>query len=116
MDHNARRDTLTGAQRALYGRIGAAVARSRHDPRDLTANGRSAFLARFEREAREQFPGLPESEIQRRGGELLRAHMLGLAAKSSVTRSQRRTPAPEKKASVQEVDDVHGITTTASRS
>lgn len=106
---------MTPAQRSLYGRIGAAVARSRHDPRDLTANGRSAFLARFERQAREQFPGLPEPEIQRRGGELRRAYMLALSARSSIARTKRTAPAATP-GTVQEVDDVHGITTTAPRS
>jgi hypothetical protein len=89
---------LTTAQRVLYGRIGAAIARSRHDPRELTSSGRAAFLARFEAQVRVEYPDLPEPEVQRRAGELRRAHMLALAAKSSIarSRSKKRTPARPK--------------------
>lgn len=80
---------LTPAQRALYGRIRAAVARSRHDPRDLTRAARRNFLARFERQIREQYPDLPDVEVQRRATELRRAHMLRLAAKSATARRKR---------------------------
>jgi hypothetical protein len=101
---------MTPAQRSLYGRMGAAIARSRHDPADLTSEARRTFLQRFELQVRHEFPDLPDPEIQRRAGELRRAHMLGLAARSSVARSQKRTPAPPK-ADVQEVrratDDHH---------
>jgi hypothetical protein len=82
---------LTGPQRALYGRIGAALARSRHDVRELTAAGRAAFLERFERDIREQSPNLSDSEVQRRAGEARRAHMLQLALKSSIVRGKKRT-------------------------
>lgn len=93
---------LTAAQRVLYGKIGAHIARSRHDPRELTSEARKSFLARFEAEVRAEYPDLPEPEVQRRAGELRRAHMLALAAKSSIARSKKRTPAPAK-ASAQEV-------------
>src|SRR5688572_18731184 len=82
---------LTAAQRALYGRIGGAIARSRHDPKQLTAAGRSAFLARFEARIRADYPDLPDAEVQRRAGELRRAYMLALSAKSSIARSKKRT-------------------------
>jgi hypothetical protein len=94
-------DTLTAEQRALWGRVGAAVARSRHDPRELTSNARAAFLARFEREIREQYPDLPEPEIQRRAAELRRARMLALAARSSMARSKKRA-APNANGTAQE--------------
>jgi hypothetical protein len=81
---------LTTAQRVLYGRMGAAIARSRHDPKELTQEGRRQFLARFEAHVRADYPDLPESEIQRRAGELRKAHMLSLAAKSSIARSRRK--------------------------
>ena len=81
---------MTPAQRSLYGRIGAAVARSRHDPRELTSAARARFLERFEAQVREESPGLPEVEIQRRGGELRKAHMLGLSLKSSIARSKKK--------------------------
>ncbi len=81
---------LTTAQRALYGRIGAAIARSRHDPRDLTSEARRRFLSRFEVQISEQFPDISEAEIARRSAELRKAHMLGLAAKSAQKRAATR--------------------------
>ncbi len=87
---------ISPSQRALYGRIGAAVARSRHDPRELTVNARAAFLSRFERQVREESPDLSDAEVQRRAGELRIAHMLRLAAKSSIARSKKRTAGPTK--------------------
>ena len=83
--------SLTTAQRVLYGRVGAAIARSRHDPKDLTAEARKRFLARFEAQVRAEYPDLLDAEVDRRAGELRRAHMLALAAKSSIARSKRRT-------------------------
>jgi hypothetical protein len=94
----------TTAQRALWGRVGAAIARSRHDPRELTANARRTFLGKFEAQVRAEFPDLSDAEVQRRAGELRKAHMLALAAKSSIARSKRRT-APIINGTALEVDD-----------
>jgi hypothetical protein len=71
---------VTPSQRAPYGKIGAAVARSAHDPRDLTSEARRRFLARFEAQATAEHPELPRAEIQRRAAELRKAHMLTLSA------------------------------------
>jgi len=72
--------------------MGAAIARARHDPRELTSEARKRFLARFEAQVRQEYPDLPEAEVRRRAGELRRAHMLALAAKSSIARATRRAP------------------------
>jgi hypothetical protein len=85
---------MTPSQRALAGRIGSAVARARHSPADLTAAGRATFLSRFEAHAREASPGLSDAEVQRRAGELRRAHMLALSLKSSVARGKKRGKLP----------------------
>lgn len=85
---------MTPGQRSLYGRIGAAVARSRHDPRELTSEARRTFLARFEAQVRTTQPDLPEPEVQRRAGELRRAHMLSLSLKSSLARGKKRAAPP----------------------
>jgi hypothetical protein len=69
--------------------MGAAIARSRHDPRELTANARRAFLSQFEARVRDEWPDLPEPEVQRRAAELRRAHFLALAARSSVARARK---------------------------
>ncbi len=87
---------LTTTQRVLYGRIGAAVARSRHDPRELTRNARASFLARFEAQVRDEHPELSEAEVQRRAAELRKAHMLRLAAKSAEARSTKKAPVSAK--------------------
>lgn len=87
---------MTPAQRSLYGRIGAAVARSRHDPRELTSKARHSFLSRFEAQVRAESPDLPESEVQRRATELRLAYFLTLAAKSSVARARKRVVTPPK--------------------
>jgi hypothetical protein len=81
---------ITAAQRALYGRIGAAVARSRHDPRELTSEARRSFLERFELAVRAESPDLPDAEVKRRAGERRRAYFLTLAAKSSIARSKKK--------------------------
>lgn len=83
----------TTAQRALWGRVGAAIARSRHDPRELTAAARRAFLGKFEAQVRAERPDLSEPEILRRAGELRTAHFLRLAARSSAVRAQRKAAA-----------------------
>jgi hypothetical protein len=85
---------MTPSQRAMAGRIGSAIARSRHAPADLTASGRAAFLARFEREARETSPNLSDAEVQRRAKELRRAFMTRLALQSSIARGKKRAAAP----------------------
>jgi hypothetical protein len=81
---------MTPEQRALAGRIGSAIARSRHDPRELTSEARRTFLGRSEAQVREESPELPEAEIQRRAGALRQAHMLQLSLKSSIARGKRK--------------------------
>lgn len=82
---------LTAAQRAMYGRLGAAIARSRHDPQELTANARKRFLDTFERQVCAEHPDLPAKEVARRAGELKRAHFIRLSIRSSEARASRRS-------------------------
>jgi hypothetical protein len=70
------------------GRIGGYVLRSRHDPRQYTANARSAFLARFEREV-DPDGVLPPEERLARAKAALKAHMLRLAYKSAKKRRRK---------------------------
>jgi hypothetical protein len=44
------RDPASRADRSLRARLAAYAMHARHDARETTANGRAAFLARFERE------------------------------------------------------------------
>ncbi len=106
--------SLTAAQRALYGRIGAAVARSRHSPTELTAAGRAAFLSRFLEEAKDLHPAATDAELERVAGELKRAHFLRLAALSSRARSEKKRTAPNANGTAQEVDR-HGRDRTAAQ-
>jgi hypothetical protein len=95
---------VTPEQRSLFGRIGSAIARSRHDPRDLTSEARRTFLARFERQAREHYPDLPDAEIERRAGELRKAWMLRLSLKSSIARAKKRTATRDKVTALEDRD------------
>jgi hypothetical protein len=87
----------------MYGRAGAAMARSRHDPRELTSEARRTFLGRFELEVRAESPDLSDAEVERRAAERRRAHMLLLAAKSSTSRAAKKRTATRPKVTVQEV-------------
>jgi len=66
------------------------VARSRHEPAALTAEARRTFWQRFELQVREEFPEVTDAEVQRRAGELRRAHMLRLAVLSSRVRAGKK--------------------------
>lgn len=70
---------------ALRGRIGAHVAHSRHDSRDLTKNARAAFRQRFEREV-DPAGTLTPQERQRRADQARRAHFARLALASAQKR------------------------------
>jgi truncated hemoglobin YjbI len=89
MDHSARPDSLTPEQRAMYGRMGAAIARARHNPTELTAEARKRFLSRFEEQARELHPDADDLEIARVAKELKRAHFIKLAIASSRARGRK---------------------------
>jgi len=77
------------AEMALRGKIGAHVAHSRHDSRDLTANARRAFLDQFE-QAVDPDGVLPPEERQRRAQLARSAHMSRLALLSAKSRSGKR--------------------------
>lgn len=95
---------LTTAQRAMYGRVGAAIARARHKPADLTASGRSVFLSRFEEQARELHPDADDTEIARVAAELRIAHFTMLAARSSIARSKKKATTVRKSVVAQEAE------------
>jgi hypothetical protein len=67
------------------GRIGGYVLRATHDPREYTANARSAFLSRFLPDD----PDLTEEERLARAKAALKAHMLRLAYKSAKKRRRK---------------------------
>jgi len=72
--------------RSFAGRIGSAVQRSRHDPREYTSAARNAFLRRFWPDD----PNLSDEEAHLRAKAALRAHMLTMALRSAKVRNNRK--------------------------
>ncbi len=81
---------LTPEERTLRARVAAHSLHSTHDPRETTAAGRAAFLAKFEREVDPERT-LPEDERMRRAEQALQAHMTRLALR----RTKKAREAPE---------------------
>ena len=72
-------------RKSWAGKIGAAVQRSRHDPRVYTFEARNAFLRRFLPDD----PTLDEKERHLRAAAARRAYMLQLALRSAKVRAKR---------------------------
>ncbi len=73
------------AERSLRARLGAYALHAQHDSRETTANGRAAFLARFDREVDPE--GLLEpDERRRRAEQARRAYFTRLALASAKAR------------------------------
>jgi len=89
------------------------MARARHDPRDLTAAGRAAFLSQFMAQARELHPDANEAKLQRVAAELKRAHFLRLAVASSRARAKKKAPSVADTESAQEEVKRHARAHTA---
>jgi hypothetical protein len=66
------------AERTLRGRLAAHTLHARRDPQQTTANGRAAFLARFEREV-DPTGTLDPAERRRRADQARRAYFIRLA-------------------------------------
>jgi hypothetical protein len=77
------------AERSLRARLAAYALHAQHDPRETTANGRAAFLARFDREV--DPAGLLEpDERRRRAEQARRAYFARLALASAKARRAKR--------------------------
>lgn len=81
------------AEMARRGRIGAHRLHSLYDSRELTAPGRRAFLAKFEREVDPEGT-LPEAERKRRAASARKAHFARLARLSAQARRRQPATAP----------------------
>ena len=77
------------AERSLRGRLAAHVLHARRDPRETTAKGRAAFLARFEREV-DPAGQLDPSERRRRAEQARRAYFVRLSLAALEARRARR--------------------------
>jgi hypothetical protein len=84
----------TKSDRSRWGRLGAYVQHSRHDPRVTTAQAREAFLLRFEREV-DPHGELPTADRLRRAKAAQRAYFIRLAERSGQARRRDSAgPAP----------------------
>ena len=81
--------TLSPAERSLRARLAAYAMHARHDARRTSANGRAAFLARFEVEVDPDGTLAPE-ERRRRAEHARRAYFTRLALASAKARRARR--------------------------
>lgn len=79
---------LNSEQRVMRARLGAYAMHAKRDPRETTRAGRSAFLARFEREV-DPDGVLSEEERSRRAMAARRAYFVRLALASSRARRAR---------------------------
>jgi hydroxymethylpyrimidine/phosphomethylpyrimidine kinase len=84
--------SLSPGQRSLRASLAAHSLHASRDSREITANARVAFMARFLRQVDATTPNLPEPERLRRAEHLLRAHMQRLALASSKARARRKSP------------------------
>jgi hypothetical protein len=84
--------SLSPEQRSLRASAAAHTMHAHNDSREITANARAGFLARFLREVDATTPDLPEAERLRRAEHLLRAHMARLALASSKARARKAAP------------------------
>ena len=85
------------AERILRARIAAYALHAQHDPRETTAKGRAAFLARFDREVDPE--GLLEpDERRRRAEQARRAYFARLSLAAVKARQAKRAAQARRKA------------------
>src|SRR5215218_5671697 len=81
--------TLSPAERSLRARLAAYAMHARHDARRTSANGRAAFLARFEREV-DPDGRLDPEERARRAEQARRAYFARLSLAAAKARRAKR--------------------------
>jgi hypothetical protein len=87
--HSSGRELLSPAERSLRARLAAYAMHARHDARQSSANGRAAFLARFEREV-DPDSRLDPEERRRRAEHARSAYFIRLALASAAARRAKR--------------------------
>lgn len=81
---------MTPAQRKLRAQMGAnALWAKTEDRLAISAPGRAAADARFERQVREQFPDMPDDEVMKRAANARKAFYAANQLKSARSRSAR---------------------------
>jgi hypothetical protein len=76
---------LTAEQRTQRARLAALTRWSREDPGETARRGQAGLLAKFERQVDPESRLMPAERV-RRAQAARRAHMVGLAYKSSIAR------------------------------
>jgi hypothetical protein len=84
------RNVPSSAERSLRARLAAYAMHAQHDARETTANGRTAFLARFEREV-DPDSALDPTERRRRAEQARRAYFTRLSL--TAVKAKRAKPA-----------------------
>jgi hypothetical protein len=87
--HGRRQASLSPAERSLRARLAAYAMHARHDTRRTSANGRAAFLARFEREV-DPDGRLDPEERSRRAEQARRAYFARLSLAAAKARRAKR--------------------------
>jgi hypothetical protein len=84
--------TLSPAERSLRARLAAYAMHARHDARRTSANGRAAFLARFEQQVGNVDPDgrLDPEERARRAEQARRAYFARLSLAAAKARRAKR--------------------------
>jgi len=85
-----KRPPLTPEQRRQRASIAALTRWANEDPAANAARGQAGFLARFERQVREQHPDLPDAEVARRADKARRAYMRRMAFHRERARQARK--------------------------
>lgn len=80
------------AEMARRGRLGALALHSRHDSKEISANARKAFRAKFEQQV-DPDGVLPEAERKRRAEFARREFYTRIAHKSAESRRQKKAQA-----------------------
>jgi hypothetical protein len=84
---------VSPGEQSLRGRLAAHILHARRDPRETTANGRAAFLARFEREV-DPAGKLDPAERRRRAEQARRAYFIRLSLAALEARRAKRAAQP----------------------
>src|SRR5215212_6720707 len=85
------------AERSLRARLAAYALHAQRDPRETTANGRAAFLARFDREVDPE-GRLEPDERRRRAEQARRAYFVRLSLAAIKARQAKRAAQARRKA------------------
>jgi hypothetical protein len=85
-----RTEPVSRAERSLRARLAAYALHAQQDPRETTANGRAAFLARFDREVDPE-GRLEADERRRRAEQARRAYFAPLSLAAVKARQAKRT-------------------------